>query len=133
MKEEKNNYQSVWIIVGLLLIIFGFYFNKLPKNDTDKLETKKQIKVTSLQVTKFYDGDWGYSLSIPDANNSTCIWTWVAGNDAIPDSRTTSVNRNTTEKHFVKFGDYIDAQWDYKVSCVDDFGNNYIGVFPVEK
>ena len=105
-------------------------------------EQKLKIKITKtiptiknnlIQITEFYNGQEGYSLSISKANNSTCIWTWVAGNGSIPDSQITHINRNAIEKHFVLFGNYRDEQWDYKVSCVDDFGNIYTGIFPINK
>lgn len=127
--QSKNNL----IVIVIILVAVAYYFGTQSKKPYSGSEQKTKIEVTTLQVTKFYNGEEGYSLSIPEANSSTCIWTWVAGSGSIPDSRTTTVNRNATEKHFVMFGDYIDAQWDYKVSCTDDFGNQYVGRFPSSK
>lgn len=85
------------------------------------------ISAASVQVTKFYDGENGYSLSIPGGNSSTCIWTYEGGSGRIPYSETTEA-RTATEKHTIH--DFGYSNW--KVSCVDDFGDSYTGFFPQE-
>lgn len=83
------------------------------------------LKHSTVQVTKYYDGQEGYSLSIQTGNTSTCIWTNVNGNAAIPYLETTTA-RSSTEKHTI----YTNGAWDWTVICSDDFGNQYSGVFP---
>jgi hypothetical protein len=125
MSEEIET--IVGLIFTILLIAGGVYYfnNRSINNPTLDVKTDTQIKVTTVQVGTFYDGKDGYSLSIPSGNSSTCIWTYVGGNASIPGSETTSA-RSATEKHTV----YVYDLYDWKVSCVDDFGNQYTGVFP---
>ena len=52
--------------------------------------------------------------------------TYVDGNAAIPYSETTQA-KTATEKHTIHISD---TATDWKVSCVDDFGNQYTGIFP---
>jgi hypothetical protein len=126
---EKQSHNTGGLLIIIALIGVGIYYFV---NNPTSPASKTKIEATTLQVTKFYNGEWGYSVSVPEANTSTCIWTWVAGSGSIPDSRTTTINSNATQKHIVMFGDYIDAQWDYKVICIDDFGSQYVGKFPLK-
>lgn len=93
------------------------------------------INANSIRVGNFYNGEFGYSLSVPSGNNSTCIWNWAGGNARVPYSETTYAN-TATEKHVLSFGkapngDAIENWgYDWKVTCLDDFGNQYIGIFP---
>ena len=119
---------KIWLgILVIALIAGGFYWmsNSQPSNPTIDVKTDTSIKATTVQVGTFYDGKDGYSLSIPSGNSSTCIWTYTGGNAAIPYSETTYA-RSATEKHTIYSYDY----YDWKVSCVDDFGNQYVGAFP---
>jgi hypothetical protein len=85
-----------------------------------------KINATTVPVGTFYDGKNGFSLSIPSGNQSTCIWTYSAGSAQVPYSITTDA-KTATEKHTISvYGD----EDNLKVTCVDDFGNNYIGSFP---
>ncbi len=86
--------------------------------------TTPQVRV--VQVSSFYNGSAGYSLSIPTGNKSTCVWTYAGGNADVPYTQTTSAN-TATEKHAISA---TDGFYDFKVTCVDDFGNQYTGVFP---
>ncbi len=85
------------------------------------------VQTSTIRVTEFYDGKDGYSISVPTGNSSTCIWNYAGGNAAIPYSETTEA-RTATEKHTIYTYDY----YDWKVTCVDDFGNHYTGSFPTE-
>lgn len=119
---------KIWLgILVVALIAGGFYWmsNNQSGNPTIDVKTNTSIKATTIQVGTFYDGKEGYSLSIPSGNSSTCIWTYTGGNAAIPYSETTYA-RSATEKHTIYSYDY----YDWKVSCVDDFGNQYVGSFP---
>lgn len=126
---EKFSYT---LIIAALVIIGGFYLFGSTSKDT---ETKNAI--TTVPVTKFYDGENGYSLSIPSGNNSTCIWNWTGGNAAIPYSETTYAN-TATEKHTLTFGKAPNGEavsisgvgYDFKVTCLDDFEQQYTGTFP---
>lgn len=124
---EKQQSTIGWIVVIILIAggIYWFTSNDGVNNPTVDVKTDTQIKATTVQVGTFYDGKDGYSLSIPSGNSSTCIWTYTGGNAAIPYSETTYA-RSATEKHTIYSYDY----YDWKVSCVDDFGNQYVGVFP---
>jgi hypothetical protein len=113
------------IIVGALFVLF-YHPSSNPTNPTTDVKPNTQISATTVNVAKFYDGQDGYSLSIPSGNSSTCIWTWADGNANIPDSQTTTAN-TATAKHTIHISDTAD---DWKVSCVDDFGNQYTGIFP---
>ena len=82
----------------------------------------------NITVSKFYDGEQGYSLSISTGNRSTCIWTYAGGNAGVPYSEITKAE-TATEKHTV-FNKFLYDFYDFKVTCVDDFGNTYRGIFP---
>lgn len=120
------------MIIAVLVIIGGFYLFGSTSKDTET-----QNSITTIQVTTFYDGENGYSLSIPSGNNSTCIWNWTGGNAAIPFSETTYAN-TATEKHALTFGKAPNGEavsisgvgYDFKVTCLDDFGKQYTGMFP---
>ena len=68
-----------------------------------------------------------FYLTIPRGNKSTCTWTWVAGSGAIPYSQTTYALAG--QQHTITIpgveGSTVD---DFKVTCVDDFGDQYVGV-----
>ena len=87
--------------------------------------TNIKIEVTAVKVNPFYNGEEGFSLSIPSGNNSTCIWTYSGGNAVVPYKEITNAN-TATEKHTILSGDF----YDFMVVCVDDWGNRFIGVFP---
>lgn len=139
---KKQNYSTMIIIGAVLLVIFIYYIGEnstntaQPRNDdsitstsgnpTIDINPDTSIRVTSIPVAQFYDGQDGYSLSISSGNRSTCIWTWEGGSASIPYSQTTTAT-SATEKHTIVF--YPDNS-NYKVTCVNDFGDQYIGVFP---
>lgn len=106
-----NQTQIGLVVVGLLVVGGVYYFGT-------------NHGAASVQVTKFYDGRDGYSVSIPGGNSSTCIWTYEGGSAAVPYSETTEA-RTATEKHTI----HDDGYSNWKVTCVDDFGNNYVGIF----
>jgi hypothetical protein len=97
-------------------------------NPTTNVITNTEVKATTGQVPTFYNGQDGYSVSIPSGNNSTCIWTWVDGNAAIPYTTTTYAN-SAAEKHTIEISNTA-SNWE--VTCVDDFGNRYVGIFPLQ-
>jgi uncharacterized membrane protein len=100
--------------------------NEENSNPTININENSSVNETSIPVGTFYDGQEGFSLSIPSGNKSTCIWTYSAGSSRIPNSITTDAT-TATEKHTISvYGD----EEDLKVTCVDDFGNNYTGIFP---
>lgn len=125
----ENRGSQIGIIVFVIAVVaLGAYWignSNTPSNPTIDVKTDTELKVTTAQVGTFYDGQDGYSLSIPSGNSSTCIWTYTGGNAAIPYSETTYA-RSATEKHTIYSYDY----YDWEVSCVDDFGNQYSGTFP---
>lgn len=125
----ENKSSQIWTILIVIVIIAGGAYwlgnSQNENNPTIDVKTDTAIKATSVQVGTFYDGKDGYSLSIPSGNSSTCIWTYTGGNAAIPYSETTYA-RSATEKHTIYSYDY----YNWKVSCVDDFGNQYMGTFP---
>ena len=109
----------------------------LPANNTTNEASKPQgsIQVTPTSNKKinivdvYKDNKWGllgYTLSIPTGNTSTCVWTYAGGSGAVPYSKTTTANIN----HFLEV-DYTSNYYDFKVSCIDDFGNQYEGQFPL--
>ncbi len=124
----ETQQSKIGLVVIIILIAGGVYWysqNSSVHNPTLDVKTDTSIKATTVQVGTFYDGKDGYSLSIPSGNSSTCIWTYTGGSAAIPYSETTYA-RSATEKHTIYSYDY----YDWKVSCVDDFSNQYVGVFP---
>lgn len=112
----------------VILIAGGAYWysqNSGVHNSTLDVKTDTKVSATTVQVGTFYDGKDGYTLSIPSGNSSICAWNYTGGSAAIPYIETTQA-RSATEKHTIYKYDY----YDWKVSCVDDFGNQYVGVFP---
>ena len=119
---------KIGLVVIIILIAGGIYWysqNSGVKNPTLDVKTNTQVKATTVPVGTFYDGKDGYTLSIPGGNSSICTWNYTGGSAAIPYIETTQA-RSATEKHTIYSYDY----YDWKVSCVDDFGNQYVGVFP---
>ena len=101
-------------------------------NPTTDVKANTQVQATTVQVARFYNGQDGYSLSIPSGNTSTCIWTWAGGSADVPYSQTTTAN-SATEKHTITFPDgSLDSLYSFKVNCTDDFGNQYTGIFPTK-
>ncbi len=132
--ENKNSLLRLLVIifVGFLLYVglggFADETNQQPSNFTTDVSPNVKVEATQVQVTSFYDGEYGYSVSIPSGNRSTCVWNWEGGNAAIPDSTTTYAD-TATEKHTVT---HYGNNHNYTVNCFDDFGNQYVGVFPTE-
>jgi len=122
----KTQQSKIGIILIIILIVGGVYlFSKKDiNNPTLDIKTNAEIKATNVQVGTFYDGKDGYSLSIPSGNSSVCTWNYNGGSGVVPYIETTSA-RSATEKHTIYYDDF----YDWKVSCVDDFGNSYVGVF----
>jgi hypothetical protein len=118
------NNNNKLLLVSLLFVTTMFITGCANSESRQNIETKS----STVQVSKFFNGKDGYSLSIPTGNNSTCIWTWSAGSGRIPDSKTTKAN-SATEKHTIQI---YGGEEDFKVVCVDDFGGKYDGVFPAQ-
>ncbi|MFZ3012035.1 MAG: hypothetical protein WA060_03530 [Minisyncoccia bacterium] len=123
-KQLKNGIIAIMIIAGG---IYWFSKNSDVRDPTIDVKANTEIKATSIQVGTFYDGEDGYSLSIPSGNSSICTWNYNGGSGVIPYIETTSA-KSATEKHVIHSDDF----YDWKVSCKDDFGNSYVGVFPTE-
>lgn len=118
--------QTVVLLLLVSVILMGVGCSKQVENPTISVKPNIKVEATSVNVAKFYDGKDGLSLSIPSGNRSTCVWTWAAGSGHIPYSVTTNAE-TATEKHTITvYGD----EEDLKVSCFDDFGNQYVGIFP---
>lgn len=149
--NSNKSYQIVVVIAIIIAVLIVFKAIKLTSNSSDTLESnvpnfldKKtdttptnpvidknpniKVSATKINVDKFYNGEYIYSISIPSGNRSTCIWNWTGGSGAIPDSTTTYAN-TSTEKHTITY--YAD-NYDYIVNCFDDFSNQYVGSFPTE-
>lgn len=130
-----NTMNKITKILSFTILIFAFSgcsykiaeeTNKVINDPTITVNNDTKIDATIVNVGKFYDGKNGFSVSIPSGNKSTCIWTYNAGSGKIPNSITTEAI-TAIEKHTVSvYGD----ESDLKVTCVDDFGNNYVGIFP---
>lgn len=117
-----------WVLIVLAIVGVGYWLSisiTAPQNPTIDVQSNTKVSATTVQIGTFYDGKDGYTLSIPSGNSSTCIWNYTGGNAAIPYSETTYA-RSATEKHTIYSYDY----YDWKVNCLDDFGNQYVGVFP---
>lgn len=132
---EKNN--DIWSSVGAIALaiviglgLYGYFSAPSATNPTINVKTDTTIRATVVQVGTFYDGQDGYSLSVPSGNSSTCIWTYAGGSAAVPYSETTYA-QTATQKHTLHY--YPGSNYDFKVSCVDDFGNQYIGSFPEDE
>jgi hypothetical protein len=103
--------------------------SSLSDNPTIDVKTNIQVPATTVKVGTFYNGQDAYSLSIASGNNSICLWNYTGGSGAIPYIETTQA-KTATEKHtLLLYG----GTYDYKVNCFDDFGNQYVGIFPTER
>ena len=123
---------KIIVVIALMFILGGCSYkvvknqNNNIENPTINVENNTKIEATIIKVGTFYDGNDGFSLSIPSGNSSVCIWTYAAGSGHIPNLITTKAS-TATEKHTIPvYGD----EEELKVSCVDDFGNQYVGLFP---
>ena len=101
---EKRN-TLIYVLVGIIIVgalfIFFYHPTNKPTDQTIDVKTNTKIAATSVNVGTFYDGQNGYSVSIPSGNSSTCIWTYVDGNAAIPYSETTQAKmRQNTQYIF---------------------------------
>jgi len=129
-KDSSEENKPVYLILGFIIligIIIFAYANLDGQNDsTVNTQTNIQPEIASINVSKFYDGLDGYSLSIPDGNKSTCTWTYSGGSGRIPYLETTTATN--IEKHHIRYE--AGSFYDFSVNCTDDFGNRYVGVFP---
>ena len=119
-------------LIAAFMFVSLFLLTGCSQTNDPTVNVKPDVKVaaTTVKVGTFYNGKDGFSLSIPSGNNSTCIWTYAGGSAQVPYSITTKAN-TATDKHIITFDtDTKDLFDNFKVSCVDDFGNQYIGVFP---
>ena len=124
----ETQQSKIGLVVIIILIVGGVYWysqNSGVNNPTLDVKTDTKVSATTVQVGTFYDGKDGYTLSIPSGNSSICTWNYDGGSAVVPYIETTSA-KSATEKHTIYSYDY----YDWKVSCVDDFGNQYVGVFP---
>ncbi len=128
-KIKKRYYLLIFLVVILIPVIYVILNNNkkeeviIPKGENNIISVTETKEV---QAYVFYDGKYGYSVSIPSGNSSTCIWTYEAGSGGIPYKEITEA-RTATEKHTLSlFG----GEEDLKVICVDDFGNNYKVIIP---
>lgn len=118
------------IIICSVLYLFSNKGNVDKENNEILSESliennKNELDFSIVNVSSFYNGQEGFSLSIPSGNMSVCIWTYYAGSGAIPNLVTTEA-RTATEKHTISV---YGGEEDLKVSCVNDFGDMYIGTF----
>ncbi len=117
----------------LLILVLGGCSYKIVKDQTSDTNKNIVVQANVVDVNTFYDGEDGFSLSIPTGNSSTCIWTYEGGSASIPYSITTNAS-TAVEKHTISFvAKTRDSYANFKVSCVDDFGSRYIGVFPEQE
>ena len=136
--ENKNNLPWVILVIVIILVVGYFGLGLGNKKETNQpisnnpiidVKPNSKVEATTIKVAQFYDGKDGYSISIPSGNRSTCVWNWEGGNASIPDSTTTYAN-TATEKHTIVY--YPGSTYNYKVNCFDDFGNQYVGIFPTD-
>lgn len=132
MGNRKYFWGAIIVSVVILVVYLDSSSNNVANqqtsgNPTIDVSPNVTVDATVVNVARFYDGQDGYSISIPSGNRSTCVWNWEGGNAAIPDSTTTYAN-TATEKHTVVY--YPGSTFNYAVNCFDDFGNQYVGVFP---
>jgi hypothetical protein len=135
--ERENKYTPIVATAVIIIIVVAvgtFYIGKNSNNTQSQnkqtnptIDVKSDTKVnaTTVKVATFYNGQDGYSLSIPSGNKSTCIWNYEGGSADIPYMEITNAN-SATEKHTIIIYD----NYNYRVNCFDDFGNQYVGVFP---
>ena len=117
----------------LLVFVLGGCSYNISKDQTSNTDKNIAVQAKTVDVGTFYNGEDGFSLSIPSGNSSTCIWTYEGGSASVPYSITTNAN-TATEKHIITFASGTrDSYANFKVSCVDDFGGQYIGIFPEPK
>lgn len=65
-----------------------------------------------------------YTTTIKKGNESTCTWTAVGGNAAIPNKETT-IAYGDEQNHYIPIYDY----YDWAVVCSDNVGHTYTGKF----
>lgn len=131
MGNKKYFWGAIIVVVIIITATLGssnVTDQPVSGNPTIDVNPNVKVEATQVQVASFYDGEYGYSVSIPSGNRSTCVWNWEGGNAAIPDSTTTYAD-TATEKHTVT---HYGNNHNYTVNCFDDFGNQYVGVFPTE-
>jgi uncharacterized protein YuzE len=114
--------QVALIIVFSVITLTGC---ETASQSTNIAATQSNKKV---DVTTFFDGNEGFSLSIPTGNESKCTWTYSAGTADVPYIEVTSA-KTAYEKHTLTIEGGIDIINEKKVICVDDFGEQYEGVF----
>ncbi len=118
MAGDNSNMKKalIFVVAMLALLVLGngvySYLNNTP-------DTKR------VPVSTFYDGNDGYSISIKTGNTSTCTWNAADRNSGMP-HRETTVVWTIADQHTVYANDY----YDWIVTCVDDLGNHYTGIFP---
>ncbi len=78
-----------------------------------------------ISVSKFYDSKDGYYLVIPTGDTSTCKWNYLSGNSEMLHNETTEA-RIAIDKHII----YINDRYNWTVTCDDNLGNHYNGIFP---
>lgn len=123
--------KTAFIFTFLLLALFlnGCSY-KVVNTESGNMDNTKIIETKIVDVSTFYNGEDGFSLSIPTGNVSTCNWTYEGGSASIPYLINTEAN-TATEKHIITFpAGSRDSYSNFKVVCVDDFGNQYNGSFP---
>jgi len=85
--------------------------------------------VTKINVDMYNVRGRTFSLQVPTlAFNSTCIWTYAGGNHVVPYSETTT--SETPRAHVLGPFDDGSNLYDFAVTCVDEFGRKFQGVFP---
>jgi hypothetical protein len=125
----------VGFVVLIIWLMNAYPSNNAPTQSNTTYNTPSPIANTPTQsvntnenTVPIYTNTAGeFYLTIPRGNNSTCTWTWVAGSAAIPYSQTTYALAG--QQHMITIagveGSTVD---DFKVTCVDDFGDQYVGV-----
>ena len=108
--NAKNSQLVIILFLSFILVVVSFlFFNNFNKSNKPELKVKEldiiNEKVISnndnnniIKVGTFYDGQNGYSISIPSGNSSICTWTYSAGSAQIPYLKTTEA-RTANEKH----------------------------------
>jgi hypothetical protein len=85
--------------------------------------------VTKVNVDMYNVRGRTFSIQVPTlAFTSTCIWTYTGGNHAIPYSETTTTE--TPRSHVLGPFDDGSNLYDFAVTCVDELGRKFQGVFP---
>ena len=65
-----------------------------------------------------------YTTTVRKGNESTCNWTAVGGNAAIPYKESTTAY-GEEQKHYIPMHDY----YEWTVVCTDNLGHTYTGEF----